>query len=206
MRLFDAWRFRIRGLFFLAPLVGAAQIFAGPLTVSSYTINTPTEISYPDDTGTQLTDGFFGSTNIFSAPAAVPWVGWMGANAISMTFNFATPETINSVSIDFLNETSQTFVFLPDSVLIGGHVFPVASNAIPNPSTGFITFVLPTSLTTSSIQIELDKAGSGGFHELIDEVTFDGTTPASGVPEPATLPVIGGALLALAAAGKRLKK
>jgi len=184
--------------------VASMPAFAAPITVSSYTISTPTEVSYPDDTGTQLTDGAFGSTNIFSAPAAVPWVGWLNTNAIVMTFNFASPQTINSVSIDFLYETSGTFVFLPDSAVIGGQTFTIPSNAIPDPSTGFITFTL-SGLTTSSIQVELDKANSG-FHELIDEVTFDGSPATSGVPEPATLPLIGTALLGLTGLAKRFRK
>lgn len=182
--------------------------WAGPITPSSYTITTPTEPSYPDDTGTQLTDGLFGNTNIFSAPAAFPWVGWMNTTnasmAIIMTFNFASPVTINSVSIDYLNESSGTFVSLPDDEIIGGHLITIPTNAIPDPSTGSITFSPPPGLTTSSLQIELDKAGNG-FHVLIDEVTFDGTVAtAPGVPEPSTLGLMWIGLPALAGLGWRL--
>src|SRR5579871_80618 len=139
--------------------------FAGPITVSSYTINSATEAPYPDDTGTQLTDGEFGTTDLISLGANVPWVGWINTNAISMTFNFASVQAISSVSIDFLKETVN-FTFLPDSVNIGGQVFSVDPNALADSSTGFLTFNLSSPINTQSLAVELDKANSG-FHILI---------------------------------------
>jgi PEP-CTERM motif len=177
-------------------LVCAWPVFAGPITVSSYTINTATEASFPDDTGLQLTDGLFGSTDLSSSAAFFPWVGWLNTNAISMTFNFGSIQSITSVSIDFLLET-QNFAFLPDSVNIGGQVFSVDPNAIGNPATGFLTFNLSSAINTQSLAVELDKANTG-FHILIDEVTFDGGTAATGAPEPATFGMIGAGLLGVA--------
>jgi PEP-CTERM motif len=179
-----------------ALLVCVPAIVAGPITVSSYTINTPTEASFPDDTGLQLTDGSFGSIDLSSSAAFYPWVGWLNTNAISMTFNFSSIQSVTSVSIDFLNET-QNFVFLPDSVNIGGQVFVINGNALGNPATGFLTFILPSAINTQSLAVELDRA-STGFHILIDEVTFDGGTAATGAPEPATFGMIGAGLLGLA--------
>jgi hypothetical protein len=58
-------------------------------------------------------------------------------------------------------------------------------------------------LNTQTLQIELDRAGTG-FHILIDEVTFDGNaSTAPSAPEPATLGIIGGGLLGLALIGQR---
>lgn len=185
-------------------LVCAPSVFASPITVSSYTINTPTEAPYPDDTGVQLTDGIFGTTDLISAGAAVPWVGWINTNAISMTFNFSTIQSITAVSIDFLLETVN-FSYLPDSVNIGGQIFPVDSVAFKNQfgdaGTGFVTFNLLSPINTQSLAVELDKANSG-FHILIDEVTFAGNTSTTS-PEPATFGFIGAGLLGLALVARR---
>ena len=179
----------------LISLICTLPAFAGPLTVSSYTINSATEAPYPDDTGNQLTDGAFGTTDLISLGANVPWVGWINTNAISMTFNFSSVQAITSVSIDFLKETAN-FAFLPDSVNIGGQVFSVDPNAIGDPATGFVTFNLSSPISTQSLAVELDKANTG-FHILIDEVTFDGNT-ATTTPEPATFAIIGAGLVILA--------
>ena len=181
----------------LALLVCVSPVFAGPIAVSSYTINSPTEPTYPDDSGTQLTDGSFGSTDLSSSTVSLPWVGWINTNAISMTFNFSSLQSITSVSIDFLNETPD-FVFLPDSVNIGGQVFPVAPDALGNPARGTLTFDLATAINTQSLGIEIDRANTG-FHILIDEVSFAGSAAAS-APEPGSIAIVGAGLLALAAA------
>lgn len=173
---------------------------AGTITVSSYTINTPPESSYPDDTGVQLTDGSFGTTDL-NNPG--PWVGWLNTNAISMTFNFGSIQSVGSVSIDFLLET-ENLADLPDSVNIGGQIFPVDADAFADafgdPGTGFLTFNLTSAINTQSLAVELDKAGSG-FHILIDEVTFDSNTAAT--PEPATFGVIGAGLIVLGLMARR---
>jgi hypothetical protein len=185
---------------FFTLLVCAWPVFAGPITVSSYTINTPTEAPYPDDTGVQLIDGSFGTTDLSSSGAAIPWVGWINTNAISMTFNFSSIQSITAVSIDFLLET-QNFAFLPDSINIGGQVFSIDPNAIGNPATGFLTFNLSSAINTQSLAVELDRA-STGFHILIDEVTFAGNS-TSATPEPATFAIIGSGLLGLALIARR---
>lgn len=182
--------------------VTSMPALAGLITASSYTINTPTETPYPDDTGSQLTDGSFGTTDLVSAGAAVPWVGWINTNAIFLTFNFAAVNNITAVGIDFLKET-QNFAFLPDFVSVNGQLFAVDPNALPNSATGFIIFS-PVGLNTQTVNIEIDRA-STGFHILIDEVEFNGSVVTSGAaPEPATLPLMGTALLGLAAVGRRL--
>lgn len=187
-----------------ALMVCVPAAFASPITVSSYTINSATEAPYPDDTGVQLIDGSFGTTDLISAGAAIPWVGWINTNAISMTFNFSTIQSITAVSIDFLLETAN-FAYLPDSVNIGGQIFPVDSVAFAtlygNAGTGFVTFNLPTAIDTQSLAVELDKANTG-FHILIDEVTFAGNA-TTGTPEPATFAIIGTGLLGLALTARR---
>lgn len=185
----------------LVCLICVLPAFAGPIAVSSYTINSATEAPYPDDTGLQLTDGAFGTTDLISLGANVPWVGWINTNAMSMTFNFSSVQSISSVSIDFLKETAN-FAFLPDSVNIGGQVFSVDPNAIGDPATGFVTFNLSSPISTQSLAVELDKANSG-FHVLIDEVTFAGNTTTTTTPEPATFAIIGAGLLVLTLVRKR---
>lgn len=174
--------------------------FAGPISVSSYTINSATEAPYPDDTGQQLIDGAFGTTDLISPGANVPWVGWVNTSAISMTFNFSSVQAITSVSIDFLKETAN-FAILPQAVKIGGQVFSVDPNAIGDPATGFLTFTPSSPINTQSLAVELDNPSSG-FHILIDEVTFDGNA-ATTTPEPATFAIIGAGLLALALKARR---
>jgi hypothetical protein len=191
----------------LAWLVCVAPVFAGPILVSSYTINTPTEPSYPDDTGVQLIDGLFGTTDLVSPGAAIPWVGWNGTSVMSMTFNFSSVQSITAVSIDFLLETVN-FSYLPDSVNIGGQIFPVDSVAFKalygDAGTGFLTFNLPSAINTQSLAVELDKPNSG-VHILIDEVTFAGGA-AAGAPEPATFGMIGAGLFGLAFWARRRPK
>ncbi len=158
--------------------------FASQIAVRSYTINTPNEPSFPDDTGIQLTDGGFGPVAINSGTDGIPWVGWISTNTMLMTYNFASAQAVDSVQIDFPNEGG-IFTFLPDSVTINGQNFLVASNAIPDPSRGFITFNASPELNTQTVTVQLNCAGSG-FHVLIDEVQFFGGEAApSPTPEPA---------------------
>jgi hypothetical protein len=189
----------------LISTTGAAPAFAKTLLSSSYSINTATGIgSLTDQGGNQLTDGLFGTTDISSGTLEDPWVGWTnigaGPNAIFLTFNFSNLENIASVNIDFLKETAD-FVFLPDGVLINGQSTSVNPNALADPGQGFLTFS-SVGLTTQTVQIEIDRAGSG-FNILIDEVTFNGTDAVAGAPEPATLGTIGAGLLGLMLIARR---
>lgn len=194
---------RNRGALLLVTAFWALPVLAVPIPVSSYTITTPPEVSYVDSTGKQLTDGIFGDPNINGGSSN--WVGWInssgaGPNAIFITFNFGSVQTITSATIDFLR-LEQNFVFLPDSVSVGGQSFPVDPNALANGSSSPLTFTPSAPLNTQTLQIELDRAGTG-FHILIDEVTFDGigsTGPST--PEPSTLGMVGG-MLVLAMVGQ----
>jgi hypothetical protein len=197
------------GAFLLLSALWIPPVLAVPIPVSSYVISTPPEPSFLDSTGTQLTDGVFGSPNIDVNPNG--WVGWInasgaGPNAIFITFDFGSVQTITAVTIDFLKLT-QNFVFLPDSVSVGRQSFPVDPNALTNASRGPLTFTPGAPLDTQTLQVELDRAGTG-FHILIDEVTFDGnvsTAPPS-APEPATLGMIGGGLLGLTIIRQRSRR
>ena len=160
----------------LGALVSAlwvSPILTVPIPASSYVISTPPEPSFLDSTGTQVTDGIFGDPNIVQNSNG--WVGWInasgvGPNAIFITFNFGSVQTIASATIDFLKLT-QNFVFLPVSGSVGGQSFPMDPNALANGSSGPLTFTPSIPVNTQTLQIELDRAGTG-FHILIDEVTF----------------------------------
>jgi hypothetical protein len=134
-------------------------------------------------------------------------VGWInssgvGPNAIFITFNFGSVQTITSATIDFLKLT-QNFVFLPDSVSVGGQSFPVDPNALANGSRGPLTFTPSGPSKTRKHYRSSWTARALGFHILIDEVTFDGiaSTGSPSAPEPATLGMVG-IMLVLAMVGR----
>ncbi len=149
--------------------------------------------NYFDDTGKQLTDGVTGG-NYWAADlghgTAYEWVGWLTVDP-TITFQFDKPVTINTVNIDF-NRAEGAGIYIPSSVTIGGTPFPLSQDALPNGSSGYLSF--NDSWTGSSLTINLTRrtgviAGYASW-VFVDEVTFDGV---SAVPEPST--IIAGALL-----------
>jgi hypothetical protein len=142
--------------------------------------------NYFDDTGHQLTDGIYG-VNDFSANLgngiAYEWVGWRVANPV-ITFQFASPVTINQVGIDF-NENTSDMIYLPTTVTIDSSNFTVNPNAIPDDTRG--TLLFNGSWTGSTLTVDLSDDCTTDWI-FVDEITF------KAVPEPSVLALLAGGL------------
>ena len=176
--------------------LSALSSLASVVVPTSYTINTPGEVgaySYFDDTGSQLTDGVTGAddwTANLGKGNAYEWVGWHKVNP-TITFQFGSTVTINTVNIDFNRCENTGWIYIPSSVTIGGTPFSLSQNALPDNSRGYLSF--NGSWTGSSLTIDLARRSPYNLYYswvFVDEVTFDGV---SAVPEPST--IIAGALL-----------
>lgn len=151
-------------------LIIAAGVSATPLTPTSYVHNNGASGSYPDDTGSQLTDGLLNniipSVNL-GTPDSFNWVGWdLGRNP-SVTFNFGQIVTVNQVSIDTVR-WEPAGVYLPTQVKIGSSLFSVGSG-YTNMDKALLTF--NGSWTGSSLTLDMT---AGGYWTFVDEVSFDG--------------------------------
>jgi hypothetical protein len=144
--------------------------------------------NYYDDTGSQFTDGIYGandwSANLGNGPA-YEWVGWWAA-APAITFQFSAPETISQVGIDFdLNQSAS--ILLPTIVTIGGTVFTVDPNAIPDDTRGTLYF--NGNWSGSSLTVDLENCNTSNWI-LADEITFSGAA----VPEPSARVLLAGGI------------
>jgi hypothetical protein len=167
------------------PLFWSSPAGAISLVPISYTA-TPGEgiaqggfYNYFDDTGSQLTDGIYG-TNDWSANLgngiAYEWVGWRVADPV-ITFKFSGPVTVNQVGIDF-NRNQCDLIFLPPTVMIGGTDFTVNPNAIPDDTRGILFF--NGSWTGTTLTVDLMDCNPSRWI-FVDEITFNGVQC---VPEP----------------------
>ena len=175
-------------------LVFGASAGAVPIFASSY-VATPGEgaaqggyYNYYDDTGTQLIDDCYGA-NDWSADlgngVAYEWVGWRVANPV-ITFTFPSAVTVNQVGIDFnRNEPLGNLIFLPSTVTIGGTVFSVDPNAIPNGTRQTLYFTGSWTGTALTVTLTDNDVNHWIF---VDEVTF----ACNAVPEPSPFVLLTG--------------
>ena len=170
----------------LCLLYGHAR--AGTLTSTSYsyTNGTPAgESVYTDPSGTLLTDGVLGTLNNVQDGT---WVFWQSTGVPEITFNFASPVTVNTVSL-YMYVGSQANTALPESVAInGGSV--TSSDTLPlDPDAGFINY---TGTWTGNTLV-LDLGHSTNHWIGISEVKFSNNSGSS-TPEPGTFMLLGAAL------------
>ncbi len=138
--------------------------------------------NYFDDTGHQLTDGIYGVNN-FAANLgngiAYEWVGWRVADPV-ITFQFASPVTINQVGIDF-NENTADMIYLPSCVMIDNTDFTVNQSALPDDTRGTLSF--NGSWTGSTLTVDLSDCSTSNWI-FVDEITFNA------VPEPSAFALL----------------
>lgn len=89
----------------------APALHAAIIPVTSYAYTSGPSGSYPDSTGTELTDGVIVNNDI--VPTG-PWVGWDGSIAIA-TFDLGTLTNIGKIDIAFL-KWGNAAVYAPDFV------------------------------------------------------------------------------------------
>ena len=158
----------------------------------SYTNGTPAgESIYTDPGATFLTDG-----NLAGFPDITlgGWVFWQSTGSPQITFDFGSPVTIGTVSIDMYTG-SQANTHIPEFVAINGGPVNSPDTLAGDPARGFINF---TGSWTGSTLV-LDLGHSTGHWIGLDEVQFlsGNASPSSGVPEPGTFMLLGAALLGI---------
>jgi len=203
-------------------LLATSTVHASPIPVASYSmLNGGTgSFNYRDFTyvpcngacdvtnaplsgGTgKLTDGVSPATSWNQQGANTAWVGWYTQYQQlnpTVTFFFAGPSTIDSVTVWVDNTIGSGGVYLPSSVSIGGVNHAIApDNANPAPR-GY-TF---TGLGLSGSSVDVQFFHSTAPWIMVGEVSFDGVSGDGSVPLPGTLALVGAALLGAAAARRR---
>ncbi len=189
----------------LLALSVAAPLGAVQLPFSGYSYSIAPSDSYPDTGGGELTDG---TANGPAWPAPVVLadvaylVGWQ-TTLPTITFNFASTVTINSVSAFFADSDDAAGVSLPATVTLGdgasfSQVFTVTNPAgsgttVQSVFNGF-------SLTTNTLTLRF-TLGTAQQWTMLSEVHAFGT---AAVPEPASTGlVLGAAALGLVATRRR---
>lgn len=177
----------------LLPLLAACGLQAINVTPTSYSFDIAPSGSYPDSSGMELIDGVDGSAPWSTAVA--PWVGWHQTNP-TITFNFGSIVTINTVSIEFQGNGGGG-IYRPQSVQIGGgSTVPVAD--IRTPAVEYLDF--NGSWTGSSLTVKMNYRNQWIF---VDEVKFSSTT----VPDTgSTALLLGAGLIGLAAIRRKTKQ
>lgn len=153
----------------------------------------------------ELTDGVMSNVDWTVAGNPEPWVGWNtgepnGLDPI-VTFNFASTVTINSVNVWFDNTLGYGQVGAPASILVDGVAYtPPQSTGGPQ---GFLISGL--SITGTSATVQFDQSVSDPWI-MIGEVSFNGSTSTSPVPEPATALLMGTGLLSFLGTALRIRR
>ena len=195
-------------------VTAAGSASAAPLTVQSYAMNNGAHgsFNYRDFTylpcagvcnttnaalsgGTgKLTDGVSPALSWYQYGENTPWVGWdtsQGQLNPTVTFNFASMVTIQSVTIWVDDSLGAGGVQLPASVTIGATNHVITPDGINAPPRAYTFSGL--GLTGSSVSLQFFH--TPGFQWLmVGEVSFDGGTA---IPEPVSLALLGTGFAAL---------
>jgi hypothetical protein len=186
-----------------AAIMAGAQAAAAPITVDSYSYVTGPGGSYPDSTGSELTDGVVEtisfSDGVWTRPSqAFNYVGWQNRSAI-IDFTFAALEQINSIEVSFDDADSAAGVDHISSLTIqtsdgAGGFSPFASFTIADlAGTGTNSLVFNTSGLSSDL-VRLTFTGANQWI-MLSEIAFS-SAAASSVPVPAAGLLFGGAITA----------
>lgn len=121
-----------------------------------------------------------------------PWVGWYtsytGGTNPTVTFNFASTVTVESVTVWVANYSPGGDVDLPSSVSVDGTNFPIAPNGVNFDPRGY-TF---SGLNITGDHVDVQFFQTPGYPWLmVGEVSFDDNS----VPEPATWALTAGGVV-----------
>lgn len=155
-----------------------------------YTYETTPDASYPDASGTELTDGLappFGRGLPWSEDTPVAaeteaLVGWQDQPA-EITLNFDSFVNLEGLSLYAMDGDGADGVHLPDSVEVRTPGGFTDTFSIANPSgSGLLTEIALTGLDLLTDAVTVEATGPAGWI-LLGEVTADGTLPG---PAPAS--------------------
>lgn len=185
---------------FLSTLAAAAA--AAPIVPASYSyvFSFPDGL-YPDQGGTQLTDGSYNAVvpgASLATPDAYHWVGFRHQDG-QVQFDFAESVTVDSVTFSMAYWTAAG-VYLPTAVTIGGQAFAVDANAYTNFDKALLTF--NGSWTGSTLMVGLTRGGEWTFLDEVLFTTGPGTAP-SPVPEAGSTAALLGLALTFAGCARR---
>ena len=152
----------------------------------------------------RLTNGVIPTTDWYIDSNSAGWVGWSigepnGTNP-TVTFNFAGSPTINSVSIWYDNALGNGGVTEPGSVSIDGTSYAFTPDNVEGPQNFTVSGL---DLTGGSASLQFFQGAEEWI--MIGQVTFNGTVGGgpSTIPEPTTIFLMGGGLLAASLALRR---
>ncbi len=128
-------------------------------------------VAFFDETGSQLTDGVYGTDDILvdqGQGTAYEWVGWTDATEpVTLTFTFAGDASISALEIGF-NHREGLGVFVPSLVSINGVSIEPGGDDVANNQREDLVFDGP--FTGPVVQVILHHRGRGWI--LVDEVRF----------------------------------
>lgn len=152
----------------------------------------------------RLTNGVIPTTDWFVGSNSAGWIGWSigepnGTNP-TVTFNFAGSPTVNSVSIWYDNALGNGGVTEPGSVSIDGTNYAFTPDSVEGPQNFTVSGL---DLTGSSASLQFFQGAEEWI--MIGQVTFNGTVGGGppAIPEPTTIFLMGGGLLAASLALRR---
>ncbi len=145
------------------------------------------------------TTGFNATFSTLNSDPNVIWVaqggGSGGTNALGMTINFATPQSM--VGILFIGSLSSTFTL---EVYNGGTLLESVTSSLANTGSLLEGFLALQNVNITSAVVYSTNSGGQNWNFAVDDLKF-----ANAVPEPAALLLLGTGLCAVAAR-RRLKK
>lgn len=169
----------------------------------------------------QLTDGLFGNDNFLDTGCgggsivSYCWVGWVSTNPVTITFDFGAVKNLSQVNVHGSDwNTDQirfwdtaVYSFSNDGVAFGntitretvaGDHIPVAGDPVHN-TAHFINQDVTEAARYVQIQLSptFNDGTNAGRFIFVDEVQFFGPDAVGGeTPEPATMTMLAGGLLA----------
>jgi len=207
------------GASFVAALAAIPVAEAAPLAVSSYSMNNGAHGSYnyrdftysncaglcdvtnaalSGGTG-KLTDGVSPNLSWYQYGENTPWVGWdfgQGQLDPTVTFKFNGTVNIDSITVWVDNSLGAGGVWHPASISVDGDSFALPLDSV-DPSPRAYTFS-NLDIIGSSVTLQFFQQPNWQWL-MVGEVSFDG----SAVPEPATLSLIGLALVGFGVSRRR---
>lgn len=160
---------------FLGMTRAASAITINP---SGYTFITSPNGSYPDASGTELTDGFIATENWNTPDTFVnrlPYTGWIDVNP-RITFNFAQAVNIDALTLSVDDSGGAGAVTTPSAVNITMNGTTINRSVTDPPGIEpFSDTFSGLGLSGTSLELEVVRAGQWTF---LSEVSFDGSVAA----------------------------